>query len=1239
MISRVLVGISAFLAGVTSSLGGSNNGDHLPPDHFTEIFESGRNDLGFVSLTFIPEESEDGYSLYLEAADEFPVDPARDTVLPLEDDQWAKIRLSGSASVKLYGKSYNEFFVGSNGYITFLRGDGDDTESLEDHFALPRISALFNTLVPIGEGVVSWGQLSDRVVVTFEDVPEYGLDNRNDFQIEMFFNGVIRLTYLDMGAYYGLAGLSDGGGFPAEFIESDLSKYPYGVPDADGDGLPDFWENLHGLDAARADAMADPDADGLSNLEEYVYATDPNLGSPGVTKLSAPAEPESIAYFSSTEVWVNFYNVGFGTGDITNPFNKVAEGAEAVTAGGIVRVQPGKTDEAPRLDKPMTLTAEGGLVRLGVPDSLWEASFPAYISSYVASCQNNLKQVGIVLSMFANESSGGYYPAISTVPGNLMFKETGSYPVYGVYPDYLTDPDILLCPARPDEEPPPYFTDEHYVYPGYLLMEDQDVLAFASAYATEIASGGNFSTDLPGTTSYGSSIERMQSGVEQLLVADINNAIQLAIARSTIPVMFDWPHNHQEAWGGNVLYMDGHVEWRHYPDEFPMTETAISALAAISGYTPPTEWREPDPDSPYGSAHDPYDFVASCTSNLSALGIAYKMFSWEASGNRWPRLSSEGGRLMFAEEENVYPEYMPDSDTLICPGAAPITPVPYLDDQHYAYLGYLMTCDQDVVAFGTAYAAQIAASGDFSNDLDAPNSYGDTLYRLREGIERFLITDINNPAASFVAASQIPVTIEWPGNHESLTGGHVLYMDGHVEWHDYPGEWPMTETTIGVLAGLASWTPTVEYADPVPAYTLYYDPYGFASDCAGNCKQMGLVCKMFANESSGEVWPPLSSESGRLMMDDAAVFPEYASDAALAICPGPAPVTPEPFFDDQHYVYLGYVLKCEEDVTAFVAGYADEIAAGGDFTDDLPVTSSYGDSILRLREGIGFFLITDINNPAASYLPASQIPVVIEWPGNHENLTGGHVLYMDGHVEWHDYPGEWPMTTATIGALSALAGWTPATSWSSLDYTLYNDSQDRALCAYNMKYVMSSVKMFTNYYNGYYPQLTTAPTTLMFTESPIYPHYLDDLRRLNCPGSAEAGHAPEAGDHSYFYTGYLLVDDDDVATFALAHAAELSGEGDFSGNLSYGGETLYRLREGVERFLITDINDPASGAVPQSQIPVLIEWPDNHGTIRGGNVAYMDGHTEWLDYPGEFPMTEASMGVFTALAGRSPIAD
>jgi prepilin-type N-terminal cleavage/methylation domain-containing protein/prepilin-type processing-associated H-X9-DG protein len=80
------------------------------------------------------------------------------------------------------------------------------------------------------------------------------------------------------------------------------------------------------------------------------------------------------------------------------------------------------------------------------------------------------------------------------------------------------------------------------------------------------------------------------------------------------------------------------------------------------------------------------------------------------------------------------------------------------------------------------------------DDTTLPYGVGDSdrVYRLREGIERFLITDINNPGASARAQSEIFVmwditsTVASGFNHVP-GGSNVLYLDGHVSFIRYPG--------------------------------------------------------------------------------------------------------------------------------------------------------------------------------------------------------------------------------------------------------------------------------------------------------------------------------------------------------------------------------------------------------------------------------------------------------------------
>ncbi len=90
-----------------------------------------------------------------------------------------------------------------------------------------------------------------------------------------------------------------------------------------------------------------------------------------------------------------------------------------------------------------------------------------------------------------------------------------------------------------------------------------------------------------------------------------------------------------------------------------------------------------------------------------------------------------------------------------------------------------------------------------------------------------------------------------------------------------------------------------------------------------------------------------------------------------------------------------------------------------------------------------------------------------------------------------------------------------------------------------------------------------------------------------------------------------------------------------------------KLREGVERFFITDINNPASGAVGQSTLPVMFDsWSNTAGSWNtagwgnssdqpiiqfnhvpgGSNVLYMDGHVEWAKYQAKFPLLNLDWG-------------
>jgi prepilin-type N-terminal cleavage/methylation domain-containing protein/prepilin-type processing-associated H-X9-DG protein len=100
---------------------------------------------------------------------------------------------------------------------------------------------------------------------------------------------------------------------------------------------------------------------------------------------------------------------------------------------------------------------------------------------------------------------------------------------------------------------------------------------------------------------------------------------------------------------------------------------------------------------------------------------------------------------------------------------------------------------------------------------------------------------------------------------------------------------------------------------------------------------------------------------------------------------------------------------------------------------------------------------------------------------------------------------------------------------------------------------------------------------------------------------------------------------DDVSWPSSVDRAKATGTAD--------GNTIYRLREGIERFLITDINNPAANAQAQSRIAVQWDTFGDFGDavntgggavfnhVPGGcNVLYMDGHCAFIRYPTEYPV-------------------
>ena len=165
-------------------------------------------------------------------------------------------------------------------------------------------------------------------------------------------------------------------------------------------------------------------------------------------------------------------------------------------------------------------------------------------------------------------------------------------------------------------------------------------------------------------------------------------------------------------------------------------------------------------------------------------------------------------------------------------------------------------------------------------------------------------------------------------------------------------------------------------------------------------------------------------------VDLRAVYPEYLTDIAIAICPHgretnvhnefyEASQQDPPDWDKlqklvaEQYVYLPWAIPDEE---TFMELVNKPCLAGVPLDEDVEFDNYLGfpPKAYRLREGVERFMITDINNPGAAAMAQSIIPIAFDNPGSMHHIPGGiNVLYLDGHVEFMRLGGnQFPATQA-----------------------------------------------------------------------------------------------------------------------------------------------------------------------------------------------------------------------------------
>ena len=231
-----------------------------------------------------------------------------------------------------------------------------------------------------------------------------------------------------------------------------------------------------------------------------------------------------------------------------------------------------------------------------------------------ASCQNNLRQWGMVLKMYAGEDGGERWPHLQVVrkfgwDGNPLsgypdtpacFRVAAGPDVNALFPEYLTEPSIIICPSDPEHTVDQLYEEDgevalltrphqvgySYGYLGYafgdLLAGDpipantltylplalaalgegihlppavcvpcelaqaleglcHDALPLLGAGPICIQAQKAVDQDITLDEACGNAktVYRLREGIERFLITDVNGAEMTAMAQSAVWVMFD----------------------------------------------------------------------------------------------------------------------------------------------------------------------------------------------------------------------------------------------------------------------------------------------------------------------------------------------------------------------------------------------------------------------------------------------------------------------------------------------------------------------------------------------------------------------------------------------------------------------------------------------------------------------------------------------------------------------------
>jgi prepilin-type N-terminal cleavage/methylation domain-containing protein/prepilin-type processing-associated H-X9-DG protein len=290
-----------------------------------------------------------------------------------------------------------------------------------------------------------------------------------------------------------------------------------------------------------------------------------------------------------------------------------------------------------------------------------------------ASCQNNLKQMGIVFKMYTNESEGEKFPDIfikaylprDLSPAGITVSLNFGPTVTDIYPEYLTDGHVTICPSDSD--------------------------------------GGDFRW-----------------------IGEVHPSHPFTV-------------------GGENLFAER--DRRHHSERA-------------------------------GCSHG-----GSCANAIDQ--------SYGYTGYIWDRVN----------DDDPIADSGPVTTLLLGPGSGPAQAMAWLEGIISRVAAPYTAISGGSVDPAVYNAFNAVTEGDIPVTAGLGTSGGSSVLHLREGVERFMITDINNPAGS--ARAQSEIFTMWDRLSTAVAdfnhvpgGANILYMDGHVEFSKYPSDSAPVQATF-----------------------------------------------------------------------------------------------------------------------------------------------------------------------------------------------------------------------------------------------------------------------------------------------------------------------------------------------------------------------------------------------------------------------------------------------------------